>query len=99
MAISGPPVAETVFAAKFKALLHEKLPNADPNLIHIIGATDWQQLVLIGQQPDVLESHNDALVKVLYVAVGLAGLSLVGALSMKRRRVHEGEEVTEVKNV
>lgn len=80
-------VGQDVLTNQLVASLKAQLPNMDPTVVTAAGATAFRTSVAAADLPKVLLAYNDALTNVFYVPVGLASLSLIGALTIEWRSV------------
>jgi hypothetical protein len=85
-------IGQDVLTNQLVTNLKSQLPNMDPSVVTAAGATAFRTFVSAEDLPKVLTAYNISLTNVFYVPVGLACLSLVGALTIEWRSV-KGKKV------
>ncbi|KAJ7124279.1 major facilitator superfamily domain-containing protein [Mycena epipterygia] len=80
-------IAQNVFTNKLVSGLIAHVPSVPPALVLSTGATALKDAVPLEVLPAVLFVYNEALVTTFYVAIALAGISLVGACVVEWRSI------------
>lgn len=87
-------VGENVFSNNIVSGMLARVPELDPSVVLQSGATELQQTVrqaAAGQADKAvaraLEIYNDAIVQTFVVALGLACVSIIGAVGVEWRTV------------
>ncbi|KAJ5144516.1 hypothetical protein N7448_001908 [Penicillium atrosanguineum] len=85
-------VAQNVFQNRFSRVLHAKDPAANVAEVLSAGTTTLHQNISEDQLPVILECYNSAVTQAFYVAVALAGLSLLGTIALEWKSVKENRK-------
>ncbi|KAL9611894.1 MAG: hypothetical protein Q9167_003475 [Letrouitia subvulpina] len=95
----GPTVALAIVQAVFGSVLASSLKqdasSVDPDVIRHTGATDWQQDIPLDMVPTVRKAYNHALTRSWYIAVALAGISLVTLSGLKWKKLDREEKAVQ----
>lgn len=84
-------LAQTIFTSRLSANLHKIAPNVDPTSIENMGLNEIKASFGAENLDRVLQGFSEALSQTWYLAVGLACMSLVGALLTDWKSVKEKE--------
>ncbi|KAJ7512228.1 major facilitator superfamily domain-containing protein [Mycena galericulata] len=87
-------VSQNILRSKLLSGLISQVPAVDPALILNAGATSLRDAATVNPEylPAVLKVYNDALVSAFYVAVAMAGLSVLGALGSEWKSVRRKKD-------
>jgi len=85
-------VAQNVFQNRLSSNLGRTVPGLDQNALLETGATNLVSKVPSADLPSVLAAYNLSLTQTWYCAVGLATLSIIGALGMEWKKIEEEKE-------
>lgn len=80
---------QNIFTNKLLSNFHTMVPQLDPAVILATGATELRSIVHPDLVHAVIVAYNGALVRVFYLAVSLACLTIFGSLGMQWRSVKE----------
>ncbi|MCJ1455034.1 hypothetical protein MMC28_005388 [Mycoblastus sanguinarius] len=84
---------QTIFTNTLLSNIHVAVPQLDPAIVLATGATEVKSAV----RPDLIEAvtvaYNGALVRIFYLAVSLACLTILGSMGMEWRSVKENSGV------
>jgi hypothetical protein len=85
-------VAQNVFTNQLIKNLKTVVPDLDPSIVLVVGATELKSQIEKQYLPGVLSAYNLALTQTFYVSVATATMSIVGAAfvqwkSMKGKKI------------
>lgn len=85
-------ITQAVFGSVLTSALKHDVPGIDPGAVKHAGATAWHHVVPPNTVGRVLEVYNHSLAQSWYVAVALAGTSLVSLFGLKWKKLDGGNE-------
>jgi hypothetical protein len=79
-------VSQSVFQNQLVTNLIKSVPNVDPKIVLVTGATDIQK-VFANNIVGVTKAYSDALTTAFYVSVAMSAATIVGSLAMEWKSV------------
>ena len=86
-------IGQNIFSNKLIEGLRP-IDGINPSIVVRTGATEIRKVVGLGQLSQVLVAYNGALTKTFTVALVMAALSIIGALSMEWKSIKKGKQGT-----
>ncbi|RVD80194.1 uncharacterized protein DFL_008099 [Arthrobotrys flagrans] len=80
-------IAQNVFNNQLIKNLGSEVPNLDPSIVLVTGATSLKDVLPSEFLAGVLRAYNLSLTQTFYIAVAFMGLSTVGALALEWRSI------------